>query len=110
VTDDLPTNYSGDNYGYTGTNWSQIPVSGASTYSVYNISSDYQPTPPPDDGGIFKNEWDYVDKDLSGPAQTIEKIRLRIPEERAAATEIIGTGPDAAPKVVELLQRLGIVA
>jgi electron transfer flavoprotein beta subunit len=39
-----------------------------------------------------------------------EKVRLRIPEERAAATEIIGTGPDAAPKVVELLQRLGIVA
>jgi electron transfer flavoprotein beta subunit len=39
-----------------------------------------------------------------------EKVRLRIPEERAAATEIIGTGPEAAPKVVELLQRLGIVA
>ena len=39
-----------------------------------------------------------------------EKIKLRVPEERAAATEILGTGPEAAPKVVELLQRLGLVS
>jgi len=39
-----------------------------------------------------------------------EKVRLRVPEERAAATEILGTGPEAAPKVVELLRRLGVVA
>ena len=31
-------------------------------------------------------------------------------QRRAAATEILGTGPEAAAKVVELLQRLGIVA
>jgi electron transfer flavoprotein beta subunit len=39
-----------------------------------------------------------------------EKIRLSVPEERAAATEILGTGPEAAPKVVELLLRLGVVS
>jgi electron transfer flavoprotein beta subunit len=38
------------------------------------------------------------------------KLRLRLPEERETATEILGTGPDAAPKVVELLQRLGLLA
>jgi electron transfer flavoprotein beta subunit len=39
-----------------------------------------------------------------------EKIKLRVPEERAAATEILGSGPEAAPKVVALLQRLGLVS
>ena len=39
-----------------------------------------------------------------------EKIKLRVPVERAAATEILGSGPEAAPKVVELLQRLGLVS
>jgi electron transfer flavoprotein beta subunit len=38
------------------------------------------------------------------------KIRLRLPEERETATEILGSGPDAAPKVVEVLQRLGLLA
>jgi electron transfer flavoprotein beta subunit len=39
-----------------------------------------------------------------------EKIGLRLPEERAAAAEVIGTGPDAAPVVVELLERLGVLS
>jgi electron transfer flavoprotein beta subunit len=39
-----------------------------------------------------------------------EKIRLRLPEERASSAEVIGTGPDSAPAVVELLGRLGILA
>jgi electron transfer flavoprotein beta subunit len=38
------------------------------------------------------------------------KIRLRLPEERETSTEILGSGPDAAPKVVEVLQRLGLLA
>ena len=38
------------------------------------------------------------------------KTRLRLPEERETATEILGTGPDAAPRVVEVLQRLGVLA
>ncbi len=37
------------------------------------------------------------------------KLRLRLPEERESAVEILGAGPDAAPKVVELLERLGLV-
>jgi electron transfer flavoprotein beta subunit len=38
------------------------------------------------------------------------KRRLRLPEERETSTEILGTGPDAAPRVVEVLQRLGVLA
>jgi electron transfer flavoprotein beta subunit len=38
------------------------------------------------------------------------KMGLRLPEERETSTEILGSGPDAAPKVVELLQRLGLLA
>jgi electron transfer flavoprotein beta subunit len=37
------------------------------------------------------------------------KTRLRLPEERETSTEILGTGPDAAPRVVEVLQRLGVL-
>jgi electron transfer flavoprotein beta subunit len=38
------------------------------------------------------------------------KTRLRLPEERETSTEILGTGPEAAPRVVEVLQRLGVLA
>ena len=39
----------------------------------------------------------------------LEKVRLKLPKEEGAAVEILGRGPDAAPKVVELLRRLGII-
>jgi electron transfer flavoprotein beta subunit len=37
------------------------------------------------------------------------KLRLRLPAEQEAKVEILGRGPDAAPSVVELLVRLGVV-
>ncbi len=40
-----------------------------------------------------------------GPA----KERLRLPQADESEVEVIGTGPDAAPAVVELLVRLGVV-
>ncbi|MGQ0670035.1 MAG: electron transfer flavoprotein subunit beta/FixA family protein [Actinomycetota bacterium] len=39
----------------------------------------------------------------------LEKVRLKLPEEQASEVEILGNGPEAAPRVVEVLQRLGIV-
>ncbi|HVL53920.1 MAG TPA: electron transfer flavoprotein subunit beta/FixA family protein [Vitreimonas sp.] len=39
-----------------------------------------------------------------------EMVRLRVPQERETETEILGTGPEAAPRVVELLQQLGMVS
>ncbi len=39
----------------------------------------------------------------------LEKVRLKLPKEQEHQVEILGKGPEAAPKVVELLQRLGLV-
>lgn len=39
----------------------------------------------------------------------LEKVRLKLPPEEEQRVEILGDGPDAAPRVVELLQRLGLV-
>jgi electron transfer flavoprotein beta subunit len=42
----------------------------------------------------------------SGPL----KLRLRLPEEAGSQVEILGSGPDAAPSVVDLLVRIGVLA
>ncbi len=39
----------------------------------------------------------------------LEKVRLKLPKGQVHQVEILGKGPEAAPKVVELLQRLGLV-
>jgi electron transfer flavoprotein beta subunit len=41
---------------------------------------------------------------------TTSRIRLRVPVEKASAVEILGEGPDAAPRVVEVFRRLGLIA
>lgn len=38
------------------------------------------------------------------------KIRLRVPAEQESAVEILGEGADAAPRVVEVLRRMGFIA
>lgn len=38
-----------------------------------------------------------------------EKIRLKVPAEQHRGAEILGKGPEAAPKVVEILQKIGVV-
>jgi electron transfer flavoprotein beta subunit len=38
------------------------------------------------------------------------KVGLRLPEEQGAQVEILGRGPEAAPDVVDLLVRLGVLA
>jgi electron transfer flavoprotein beta subunit len=48
----------------------------------------------------------------STPAWTsggLEKIILRLPKEETTSAEIIGRGPDAAPAVVDLLKRIGVL-
>jgi electron transfer flavoprotein beta subunit len=39
----------------------------------------------------------------------LEKIVLRLPKEELTAAEVIGRGPDAAPAIVDLLARLGVL-
>jgi electron transfer flavoprotein beta subunit len=39
----------------------------------------------------------------------LERIRLRLPPEAASHAEMLGSGPEAAPAVVDVLRRLGLV-
>jgi electron transfer flavoprotein beta subunit len=47
-------------------------------------------------------------KPVERPASRLEKLRLVVPEGQGKQAEILGTGADAAPKVVEVMQRLGV--
>jgi electron transfer flavoprotein beta subunit len=42
------------------------------------------------------------------PESKLEKLRLVVPEGQGKQAEILGNGADAAPKVVEVMQRLGV--
>ena len=43
---------------------------------------------------------------LAGP----DKIRLRLPAETEGRVEILGSGAEAAPAVVDVLERIGVLA
>jgi electron transfer flavoprotein beta subunit len=47
-----------------------------------------------------------ADSAIPGPT----KRRLRLPAEERTQADVIGTGPEAAPAVVDLLQRIGVLA
>jgi electron transfer flavoprotein beta subunit len=47
-----------------------------------------------------------VDSAIPGPT----KRRLRLPAEDRTAAEVLGQGPEAAPAVVDLLERIGVLA
>ncbi len=55
-----------------------------------------------------KKEIEHVALDPAAAAPTI--IRLRVPVEQESAVEILGEGPEAAPRVIEMLRRLGLIA
>jgi electron transfer flavoprotein beta subunit len=42
------------------------------------------------------------------PASRLERVRLVVPEGKAKSAEILGTGPDAAGAVVDLLEQIGV--
>jgi len=42
-------------------------------------------------------------------AEGLEKVRLKTPVEQHKGAEILGQGPEAAPKVVELLKKAGLI-
>jgi electron transfer flavoprotein beta subunit len=44
----------------------------------------------------------------SRPESKLEKLRLVVPEGQGKQAEVLGHGPEAAPKVVELMQQLGV--
>jgi electron transfer flavoprotein beta subunit len=43
------------------------------------------------------------------PASRLEKLRLVVPEGEGKQAEVLGHGTDAAPRVVEVLQQIGVV-
>jgi electron transfer flavoprotein beta subunit len=55
-----------------------------------------------------KKEIERIVPERAAAAPT--KIRLRVPVEQESAVEILGEGPAAAPRVVEVLRRLGFIA
>jgi electron transfer flavoprotein beta subunit len=55
-----------------------------------------------------KKEIDRIELPHGGGAPAM--IRLRVPIEQESAVEILGEGPEAAPRVVEVLRRLGLSA
>jgi electron transfer flavoprotein beta subunit len=57
-----------------------------------------------------KKEIERVELVRDAAAAAPAKIRLRVPVEQESAVEILGEGPDAAPRVVEVLRRLGLIA
>jgi electron transfer flavoprotein beta subunit len=46
--------------------------------------------------------------DVDRPDSKLEKLRLVVPEGQGKQPELLGTGADAAPRVVEVMQQLGV--
>jgi electron transfer flavoprotein beta subunit len=46
--------------------------------------------------------------DAARPESKLEKVRLVVPEGQGKQAEILGSGADAAPRVVEVMQQLGV--
>ncbi|HEX3225787.1 MAG TPA: electron transfer flavoprotein subunit beta/FixA family protein [Gaiellaceae bacterium] len=46
--------------------------------------------------------------DVTRPPSRLEKLRLVVPEGQGKQAEVLGTGADAAPRVVEVMQQLGV--
>jgi electron transfer flavoprotein beta subunit len=47
-------------------------------------------------------------KPVERPASKLEKLRLVVPAGQGKQAEILGHGPEAAPAVVEVMQKLGV--
>lgn len=45
---------------------------------------------------------------VTRPTPAVETVRLRVPPEQRSEVQVLGRGPDAAPAVVDLLERLGV--
>jgi electron transfer flavoprotein beta subunit len=47
-------------------------------------------------------------KPVTAPAARLQKLRLIVPEGQGKQAEVLGRGPEAAPAVVEVMQKLGV--
>ena len=60
-------------------------------------------------GRLASKRVGVVQRDAVGEPGGQQLIRLQRPAERVSQTTILGTGPDAAPAVVDLLAELGVL-
>lgn len=60
-------------------------------------------------GRIKARKKEIARRQPSAPVPAIQTLRLRIPPEQRSEVQILGRGPDAAPAVVDLLERIGMV-
>lgn len=60
-------------------------------------------------GRLASKKADVSRVEVAAPAGGLRMITLQRPPERVSNTQILGTGPDAAPAVVDLLVELGVL-
>ncbi len=60
-------------------------------------------------GRLASKKAELVTVEASGQAGGQAQVRLRSPEEKASETVILGTGPEAAPAIVDLFEELGVM-
>lgn len=60
-------------------------------------------------GRIKAKKKQIVRRPVTPPPPSIETLRLRIPPEQRSEVRILGNGAQAAPAVVDVLERLGVV-
>lgn len=60
-------------------------------------------------GRLASKKVEVVARPASGDVGGLAKIELRQPPERRSETIVLGTGPDAAPAVVDVLEELGVL-
>lgn len=61
-------------------------------------------------GRIKAKKKEVARRQPAPPAPLVETIRLRVPPEQRSEVQVLGHGPEAAPAVVDVLERLGMVA
>ena len=60
-------------------------------------------------GRIASKKAEISKRESTAPAGPQQRIRLHQPEETVIETEILGNSSDAAPKIVDLLDDLGVL-
>ena len=66
---------SANNFGYTGTDYSKIPISGVGEYSYFDFPMDWRPTPEKQSNF---DGYNYGTEQLDNATRDIEHIRLQI--------------------------------
>ncbi|MDH4113209.1 MAG: electron transfer flavoprotein subunit beta/FixA family protein [Actinomycetota bacterium] len=61
-------------------------------------------------GRIRAKKKEIARRHPADPTPVVETLRLRVPAVQQSETQHLGNGPDAAPAIVDLLERLGVVS